>query len=296
MYRKSLGILLLMAVSVVSFSSVLFAQETMSAKQLKEILDRALPKWSERMLKVQNGKDWTEDLDFPKVFRIMGDDVPKLERIPDDARRVEGDGRIVTIDRSLGMVKYVNRERAWNLERDAKSRPIEKEAAERLVMTVVRDLGIPPDEISEPAVETQVAAGAPIGEKEIKDRFEMYRVVAFKRTIASWPVHDSKLIAAVTNDGRIQRLQAKWPTFRQEPDLKLLSREEVIDRAIRDILEAEPEKDIRIETHLAYAPFGRDDEEVTYAPSVIIAVYSGSTPYQLVVPVVDTVEYPRDKQ
>lgn len=256
-------------------------------KTVTALVNRTFPKWDESVLKVEDGKNWTATLNFRTVLAAAGDKTQLEKEPPADAKRLQAGNSVVRIDRQRGKVRYINRDRDWSYDkRDAK---VPDDARAKDVFAgALKQMDFPTEEIADIRIATQVAAGAAAGDRKTKDEFPMYRFVTATRKIKDLPVYDSKVYAAVGAQSEIQRLQIIWPTFQLTRNLKLRSRDDVVREAVAQILEQDPRPDIKINAKLAYAPAAHDDEEVRYVPAVIASVYSGPTPYQLVIPVADT--------
>jgi hypothetical protein len=254
---------------------------------VRAAVERAMPSWDESVLRVAEKPDWSEKVNFDRVFQAMKDTAVKVERIPETAERIQDEGRSVRVDARAGKIRYISRTRAWSFERDGKKPAIVAERALAAAQEALRSLGLPADELEKPDVATQMAGGAPVGTKEIQDRFEMYQLVTVRRRLNRLPVYGSQARVAVNNEGEIQRAQVNWPAFRLGPGLTLRKRAAVVDEAIQQIMRQGPRADLKMEAYLAYAPKDEDDRTVRYVPAVILSVYAPQTPYQLVLDVAD---------
>ncbi len=149
-----------------------------------------------------------------------------------------------------------------------------------IVEETLAKLGIPMEELGKPLVRKQIAAGAKAGEGKIQDRFEMYSFAHVQRTINDLPIFQSDVKVAVNNYGEIQRLSLEWPKFELNTEARLREREEVLRSAVQQILEQDPDSELTINSNLAYAKVGGEDE---FKPVAVIMVNSAPTPYQLLV-------------
>lgn len=281
----------LMLIAVLLVAGNLTAQSLRQDDEVQALVMKSLPSWDEGVLERLaggGGQDWTREVDSTRVFEVMGDRPARFEKVPDQARRFETETAVVKLDRGRGRIRYLNRERAWSFDKHASTAAVAESRAHELVLRTVEKLGLPPQEMAEPRIDTQVAGGGPVGTKELQDRFEMYRIVSIPRTLGDLPVLGSGVRAAVSNEGQIQRLKVQWPALRPAAELRLLPRDQVVDRITRQILEQQPQGELEIVSFLAYAPVTTDDEEVFFGPAVVVSVYSLPTPYQLVVPVAES--------
>lgn len=264
------------------------------AQRLTSLIDQALPKWTEQVLTVPDGPDWTASLDFRRVAAAMGDDLFKLNELPPGITDVADKERSIRLMPHEGKVRYLNRSRAWDPAKGM-AKAIEERRAVEVVEKAMSTLGIPMEEAADARVNTQIAAGAPAGSEKIRDQFEMARIVAFPRKIANLPIYNSRVMAAVGNEGIIERFQATWPAFRLKKELALLDRASVIKQIAEQITRQEPAPDVKVQAYLAYAPASPDDEETQFVPSLIVSVYAKPTPYQLVVPVAQLQKQTQDR-
>jgi hypothetical protein len=256
-------------------------------KEVQAMVEKAIPPWDEKVLAIKEGANWVEKLDFNRVFRAFGEKPAEIKFFPADAERVATRDMIVRLDRQAGKVRYINRERAWRFERHATTKAVESKQALEVVGNLTEKLGLPKEEMSQMRVDTQMAGGAPVGSKVIKDLFEMYRVVTISRSVNQLPVYGSQIRAAVSNEGMVQRAQMVWPAFGLSPDLTLRKRPDVVKQTVDEILVQDPMADIHMKAVLGYALRSQGDEDLRYVPAVIVSVYSSPTPYQLVIPVAE---------
>ncbi|MDH5575883.1 MAG: hypothetical protein OEY80_10400 [Nitrospirota bacterium] len=256
-------------------------------KEVQAMVEKTLPPWDEKVLAIKEGGNWLDKLDFNRVFRAFGEKPEGIKFFPADAERVATRDMIVRLDRQAGKVRYINRERAWQFDRHASTKAVESKQALEVVANLTQKLGLPKEEMSQTRVDTQMAGGAPVGSKMIKDLFEMYRVVTISRSVNQLPVYGSQIRAAVSNEGMVQRAQMVWPAFGLSPDLTLRKRPDVVKQTVEEIMAQDPMADIYMKAVLAYALRSQGDEDFRYVPAVIVSVYSSPTPYQLVIPVAE---------
>lgn len=265
-------------------------------EQVYKLLDQAVPTWNESVLRSQEGKEWAEKLNFEQLLRAVNDDFTLPKEFPPNAQQFIDEKRSVRFDRSRGLFRYISKERAWDFQKNANTKAIDERKAEDIVAGVIKSLDAPVAELVKPRISTQMAAGAPAGEKSLKALYEMYRLVSIQRSISNLPVYGSFIRGSVANDGRLQRLQVVWPAFRTIPDLKLRDRKSVLTEATYQILRQAPEADIKIQAYLAFAQRSEDDENQVYVPSVILSVYSKPTPYQFPVAVAEIKKHAVDER
>ncbi len=263
-------------------------ENLMAGKEVKALVSKALPKWDASILETKQGEDWTVRLSFAHIAKAMGDKPIRAQKLPDIAQKVSDEGRSIRFKPDMGSLRYINRTRAWNHEKHAETKAIDTREASSIAQKAMNNLGIPQEERGKIRVDTQIAAGGPVGKEEIIDQFEMYRIVSIPRMVNRLPVYDSGARAAISNDAQIQRFQLAWPAFRMDPQLTLRPRRDVIKQVAREMMAQDLEKGAKVHATLAYTPRAHDDEAVVYVPAVVISVYSKPTPYQVVVPVAET--------
>jgi hypothetical protein len=277
---------LLFAAFLLFSGGATLAQEwPMGEKEVRALVEKALPQWDAEVLKVPDKDQWSRTLDFDTVFKAVGDDKPiPVEKLPNGAKRLADQDKVVRLNSEIGKIRYINRARTWKFEEKTPSKGVEVEKAREVVLKATADLGIPRDEMAELHVATQVAGAAPVGSNMIKYEYEMYRIVTVPRILNKLPVYGSSFRTAVSNKAQIQRLQVNWPPFRLSPNLFLRIRDAVVREAVNEIMTQRPTPPIKIQAYLAYTPRSLDDEEIWFVPAAIISIYSEPTPYQLVVP------------
>lgn len=256
-------------------------------RSIRERVEKALPQWDERVLRAQERNNWAAGLDYEYLFRAMNDTPVAFERVPPDAVRYSDGTKAVRLEAKKGKLRYVNQTRAWSFERLRDTKAVPPERARAAAMETLGRVKLPADEFGEAQINTQIAAGAPVGERQTRDRFEMYRVVEIPRQINELPVYGSHARVVVANDESIHRLQIAWPAFRLAPSLSLKERRAVIEETVQQILRQGPTGDAEIRAQLAYAAQDQEDDAVRFVPAVIVSVLAPPTPYQLVVPVAE---------
>ncbi len=276
-------------------------QEILKDSEVKELLGKALEgiKWSEDLLKVPDGVDWTKDIDLKTIIGSLGD--PDAEELKDE--------ETIIIQRNLGKFDYINRARKWDyfeqMEYQAFNLSLEEDDAKDMVQTAIEKLGIPKEEIAQIQVATQVGDGVPVGQTDpinllnqgectTGSTLEMYRIVDVKRLVAQLPVYNSTITAAV-NDKGVHRIKIRFPAFQLRRRLRLLQKDQVIEGLLKEITKRSPFSGMQVQAYLAYAPdnyvYTEKDDTIRYVPAIIATVYwpddQGITPYQLIYPVAD---------
>lgn len=257
-------------------------------RRIGERVLQAMPEWRREILDARPGPDWTVDKNIQSAARAFDEDLSNLRELPADAEQVPTKSGVIRFDRDEGTLRYVNRERAWELDRHRGTRAVDVTRAQSLALDAAAKLGLPRQEFGRILVDTQMAAGAKAGSVRIEETFEMYRLVTVPRAIGNLPVYGSLFRAAVNNEGAVQRVGVAWPAFRLAPDLALLDRKAVAARAAARIVAQSPQLDADIKAQLAYAPAEGEEDDPSFAPVVVISVYAQPTPYQIVVPVADS--------
>lgn len=262
--------------------AVLEKAEVISTDELKERIAKALPAYDEGILKPYRGSDPVGKLDFSQLAEVMGDrftlDVPPEVNQADDGIRA------LRVDAEKASVRYVNRERSWQFERDAKSRAIDAKEAQSLAVKSLAGLGFSTSEMAKPFVTKQMAAGAQAGAEKPTDVMEMYRYVVVPRALNGFKVSQSGVKLAINNYGDIQRLSADWPQLNLPEGLQLRDREAVIEHALGEIADQHPSPAIILQSEVQYA-LSTDGEEL--APFMVLNVKDYPSPYQLAIPLAE---------
>lgn len=262
--------------------AVLEKPELLSTDELKELVAKALPAYDEGILKPYRGSDPVGKLDFGQLAEVMGDrftlDVPPEVNQADDGIRA------LRVDAEKASVRYVNRDRSWQFERDAKSRAIDAKEAQNLAIKSLAGLGFSTSEMAKPFVTKQMAAGAQAGAEKPTDVMEMYRYIVVPRALNGFKVSQSGVKLAINNYGDIQRLSADWPQLNLPEGLQLRDREAVIEHALSEIADQHPSPAIILQSEVQYA-LSTDGEEL--APFMVLNVQDYPSPYQLAIPLAE---------
>lgn len=262
--------------------AVLEKPQLLSTDELKARIAKALPTYDEGILKPYRGSDPVGKLDFGQLAEVMGDrftlDVPPEVNQADDGIRA------LRVDAEKATVRYVNRDRSWQFERDAKSRAIDAKEAQSLAIKSLAGLGFSTTEMAKPFVTKQMAAGGEAGAEKPSDVMEMYRYVVVPRALNGIPVSQSGVKLAINNYGDIQRLSADWPQLNLPEGLKLRDREAVMEEALGEIVDQHPSTAISLQSTVQYA-LSTDGEEL--APFIVLNVKDYPSPYQLAIPLAE---------
>lgn len=294
---------------------VVAAQEqAVTLDQLTALLDQVLPAWDERVLAAKDGINWSADASYDALFAAVADKPIPLSA---DVGRISDGARVARLDRLAGRARYISRPRAWTLDRAAI--PFgDDSVALASVRRALDGLRVPTGELGRVRLDTQEAEVAPDGEADGK-LYDVYRLVSWSRVVNGLPVQGSRVVAAVTQEGAVQRLLVNWPQFTMPAGMTLRSRDVVVAQLVKAIARQAPMPgDARtLSARLAYVPerylgttvrdlpgdgdlqtpsddsdkVGGDaryptrkrhaNEIVRHVPAVIVSVSTGETPYQL---------------
>jgi len=288
-------------------------QQAVNIDQLTTLINQVLPAWDARVLAAKDGVNWSADLGYDGLFAAVGDK-PILASA--GAGRLSDGTRVARLDAIGGRARYVSRERAWTLDRAGV--PFgDDSVALSAVRRALDGLHVPAGELGRVRLDTQTAEVAPDGEADGK-LFDVYKLVSWSRLVNGLPVQGSRAVAAVTQDGSVQRLLVSWPPFTMPPGMTVRSRDVVVAELVKAIARQTVPTDARTVTaRLAYVPerylgttprdlpsdgdlqTPSDDNDkpsgdpsyptrkrltgriVRHVPAVIVSVNAGETPYQL---------------
>lgn len=285
MKTKTITTSLIASIALLSSTMLTAAEEPdlrgdrqVSRATVKQILDTALPQWDRSLLKAGSDAYPVGQISFDILTEVMGD-MPFREKPPEGATQMEEGNRYAKVDFKDGKVRYVNRTRAWNYDLHAGKEPVPESQAEGLALEALINLGFPAEEIRNSIVRTQMAGGAKAGEKTMTELNAMYRLIFVNREINELPVYGDGARVAVSPEGQIQRLGVNWSEFHIPAELKMRSRRSVIKQAMDEIMTQDPDSEMKVEAHLAYA----EVNEGSFKPVAVLSVHSKPTPYQVVV-------------
>jgi hypothetical protein len=255
------------------------------------MVEQALPEWGPEVLQAPDDDSrWAQDVSFEKILAVLGDQDPLPQGLPEGALQVREADRSIRLDPPQGKFRYVNRKRAWNFDRDFRKPAFDPVKAHDRVLAVARELGAPVLQITDVRVDTQMGAGAPAGAVRVADTFQMYRLVLLARQVGELTVFGSELRAALSHEGLVERMQVSWPAFSLARGLALRERRDVVNDAVRRILDQDPRRDTKVRARLVYTPQEDERKVLHFLPAVQIAVLSLPTPYFVVVPVAEETE------
>jgi hypothetical protein len=192
----------------------------------------SLPSYTPSMLEVPSGPNWMARKTVHEVAMAVGDDDPGtivtegLITIGYD----EPDGpRYVKLDFDRGYIRYLNRARCF--QDTSPCGAIPETQASAMFQSVVRTLGVPPEELGVVSVNTVMERAADEGDSTALTETvcEIERMVTQTRQLANgYPVFDSWIRGAISNLGTHARLLIDWPRFSLESGLLVRDRNEVI--------------------------------------------------------------------
>jgi len=232
----------------------------LTSQQVAELVDKALPAFDATVLRVTNGPAWSAKANYAGLFRAMGDKPPATTP-PSGTLRWADDGRVARVEPALGRLRYVSNARAWT-SRDWGLPAADDKITSAVVRQAVAALGLPAAELGALRLDTQVAETAPAGATTSKI-LELYRLANISRTVNGLPVVGSRVTAAVTSSGDIQRLLVRWPAFVVPTGLKLRGRGAVVSDVVEAIMRQNP---VAIDDRLVAA-------RLTYVPEAHLRPY-----------------------
>ena len=256
--------------------------EKASVEDLKALIERALPKYDEGLLKPYKGRDPISELSFDRLANALQDKI-SLEA-PKEVTNIDDGIRALRIDAERAKVGYVNRERSWNFDTDAKSKAIPAERAQQQVLSILNELGFDSREMAKPFVTKQMASGGKAGEEKPSSVMEMYRYVIIPRSLNGIPVSQSDVKVAINNYGEVQRISADWPQLTLREGQRLRDREAVINDVLLEVSEQDPTQAIHFIGNIQYAQQIDGDQ---ISPLIVFNVNDYPTPYQVAVPLAE---------
>jgi len=252
-------------------------------KRLRTLLNSNLPKFDKQLLTAyETTTAWEDNLEFSSLNRLLGEkpfEWEGKEKPPVNATRFEDANKSIRINREKGAFRYQSRTRAFSPEWKGKQAP-SADIVGRQLEGLLRNLKFPFIEKAESDVKVQVTSVSDESGREA-ERFPVYAFYVMKRSVESIPVEGSTVRAAVNLKGEIQRLKVAWPHFSLRKGVKILSREEVVDLALSEVLKKDPTDSIQMASRVIYTPTEKGD----YLPAVQVDVTDGETPYRFTVAV-----------
>jgi hypothetical protein len=248
-------------------------------------VDAALPAIPSAILAAAPGPDWMASVNVALVASAIGDAPP--DTIVSDGTRTEGrdaaDTKVTKLDTARGRVRYINRLRHLDWDTDPHS-AWSATASLAMVEGAINVLGVPAAERAPARVDTLQGQDYDAGSASSipHSALELERWVTYERTVNGFPVEQSIVRGAVSNNGQIARLHVRWPRFRLRSGLTLRPRQDVVNELAARIQQDEFGAAVNLEIELGYVPSGAD-----YIPAAVATlddVYSAEIVY---VPLVD---------
>lgn len=252
-------------------------------KRAAALLENVLPKWDSRLLtSYETPTDWSAGLGREGVLKLLGDEPFAWEgetQPPPEAERFVDPAKALRFSRQDGILRYQSRARAFSPDWRGKPVPTEGAVGKRMG-ALLTDLKFPLGETRGPEYQVQEVALSDVS-GETSERFPVYAFFLLNREVEGIPVEGSTVRAALNARGEVQRLKVAWPAFRVRRDARLLSRGQVVDQALQQVLAQDPTEKMEVASRLVYARSEKGD----YLPAVQVDVMDGETPYRLTVPV-----------
>jgi len=266
---------------------ILVGNNKISESDIIKLLDKAVPLWSNKILDARSESNPISELSFNFILESLNDQMSNLP--PEEATQAFGKVNAIHLNKKTGKLRYVNRDRRWDFERDNKQKSISLRAANEIVSKLLTQLKIPDSELNRPIVRSQIAAGAKVGSKQPQDKFEMYQIAYIPRQINGLNILQSDIKVAINHQGQVQRASIDWPEFKLDDQLQLIDRKSVLQNAAQEIMLQNPDSDLIIKSKLAYAKVNDDS---FHQPVAVLSVNSLPTPYQLIIKLTEsTSEY-----
>ncbi|MCP3980932.1 MAG: hypothetical protein GY716_16640 [bacterium] len=121
------------------------------------------------------------------------------------------------------------------------------------------------------------------------EQLELERWLTIDRFVNGLPVFGSQVRGAVSNNGEIARLSARWPRFELESGLVLRSRQSVLDEVADHMWDAELGAAIEVEAQLVYTRAGDK-----FIPAALVSFSDPLSGEDLVVPLADVADIDLD--
>lgn len=256
--------------------------EKVSIEALKTLIEKALPLYDESLLKPYEGRDPVSALNFDRLANALNDKI-SLEA-PKEVTAIDDGIRALRIDAERAKIGYVNRDRSWNFDTDAKSRAIPAEQAEKQVLSILRNLGFESREMAKPFITKQMGSSGKAGEEKPSSVMEMYRYVIVPRSLNGIPVSQSDVKIAINNYGEVQRISAEWPQLTLREGQRLRDHDSVINDVLLEVSEQDPSQAIHFIGKIQYAQQIDGDQ---ISPMLVFNVNDYPTPYQVAVPLAE---------
>ena len=254
--------------------------------QLTSQVDALLPQWTEIVLQPRSARDWASATSLESIAIALAD--PELaaaaKRAINGSTLVRTKGSVLRFDPDRGLLSYYNAARSADFRNEIE--PLQSyDRTQELTLEVLRRVGIADAEMHKPIVDTQMTGGGAAGSERLATTMEMYRLVTVGRQVGDIPVLMSSARMAVNSRGEVQRLQIRWPAFSLDRSDRLAARDEVLARAVDELLDQQASADVKLNAVLGYeerSGLGKDG----YLPVVLVTATDQPSPFMFSVPVV----------
>jgi len=271
-------------------ASIAQGSDRASRELLVELIGKATPSWDQRVLTISDSQAWAPQTTPQRISDLLGDRdlVDPIGRAPDGARLFQSGNAVLRFDSKVGALRYVNRVRAVDASREVAPLIGIEEAQERALRTLSA-LGLPPDQLIEPRVATQMAGGGRTGSQSMEVKAELYRLVTVQRRLGDLQVLGSEARAVINPKGEIHRLSVSWPQVGLPPRSRLVNPSAVVEQAVEALLNQNTSSRAQVRGRLAYvAKDPRNPSMVV--PAVVYAVIDPPTPFIVTIPVAEAEE------
>jgi hypothetical protein len=253
-------------------------------------IEQSLPKWGDEVLRAPQDVTWTAKLQPARVAELLGDRelMAVIRRAPRGAQLFQSKGSTLRIDPERGELRYVSRYRTVDPMSQVGPLPSVDRANQSVIRTLTA-LGLPSGEFAQAHVVSQISSGGSVRAKAPETKAEVYRLVTVPRVVGGVPVFVSDARVALTPKGEVQRLRVTWPALGVPRNMRIASREAVVERAADLLADHGVTAQAEIRTSLVYTP--ADPKSLrAYLPAVMFTVLESPTPFIFSVPVVEPPE------
>ncbi|MCK5726690.1 MAG: hypothetical protein KAH22_07700 [Thiotrichaceae bacterium] len=180
------------------------------------------------------------------------------------------------INLAQGQLVHLNPNRSFKFNRH-KANHLTKKEADQITRDLLRDIGVPKEELANSDIRVLVASGRDTNNrtKPSKRRAEIH--VHIGRVISKVPVFGSEAKVAINSDALPSRLHLSWPDFKLVKDIQTRrprSIKTVVQKASKALAgKRQCNKYSKIQAVIAYAPVyfkDRRKRSIRYIPSVVI--------------------------
>ncbi len=241
-----------------ALAALLSAGTAVAQEEYLVQVEQLLPAYGPDILSVSAGPDWIADLTVLDVA-IAAQDRPQPAIGEDRGRwtiaRNHGDTKVVKINKFLGHIRHVNKRRRFDYDTSPLD-AIPEAVATELVMAAAASLGLPAEEIGRTHVATvmEILFDEVVGIERAP--YPCEQLVTFHREIGGYPVLESQFRAAVSNTGKIARMQLRWPRFAMPDAQMLLPRWMVVGEIAQKLFDSHHGQPVSLDIRLAYARAG----------------------------------------